>query len=89
LLGCAAAAAGAAVAPVRKDKSRVKVEEISYSGWNCALRMSNGACESVYVPSVNRALHLSLSGGENLFLKNKPFRQKLWVKCGSGSCPIA
>ena len=46
--------------------SMVTVAAISFRNWSDAQKISNGICELILVPSINRVMAFSLAGGANL-----------------------
>lgn len=50
----------------------VKMESVTYKGWNNSYRISNGTVELVVVPSVCRIMHYGFTGGPNMLWENTP-----------------
>ena len=44
----------------------MSVESVVFHGWKDAWKLSNGACELIVVPAINRVMGFALSGGANL-----------------------
>ena len=67
----ALAAAGCAQLTRACRCERVRVDQVDFRGWRDSWRISNGACELVVVPSINRVMSFSLAGGANLLWVSK------------------
>lgn len=73
LLGIPAGCKGADAQENQTGKSEsktkaetVKVEKITFCGWTNAWKVSNGACELVVIPAINRVMSFSPAGGSNI-----------------------
>ncbi|MCS7254249.1 MAG: DUF4380 domain-containing protein [Armatimonadota bacterium] len=57
--------------------SQVKVEQISYRGWDDSYRITNGIVEVVVVPKIGRIMSYRFVGGENILWENEKWFGKL------------
>lgn len=58
--------------PLASLGGAVKIEKIAYAGWDNCYRMTNGDVELIAVADIGpRIIHLSFTGGENLFNVSK------------------
>lgn len=69
------------------SRAEVKIEKVSYKGWDGAYRLSNGTVEVVVVPGVARIMRYGFIGGPNLLWENakevgKPARIGQWPNFG-------
>jgi hypothetical protein len=53
-------------------RAEVSVTHTDYHGWKDAWRISNGACELVVVPQVNRVMSFALTGSSSALWNNPP-----------------
>lgn len=58
-------------------RAAVSVEKADYHGWTDSYRITNGACELVVVPKVNRVMYFGLTGSLSALWNNPPLAGKV------------